>query len=94
MLALLQQNPIVVDVIKQPPPTPDISIETALSWFAVAGIFLVAATLGSLLVAGGNDFLQALARRRCRRRWLAAYPHPLAHLNRPAFSGAPPRGRP
>ena len=56
MLALLQQNPIVVDVIKQPPPTPDISIETALSWFAVAGIFLVAATLGSLLVAGGTIF--------------------------------------
>ena len=54
MLALLQQNPIVVDVVKQPPPTPDISLETALSWFAVAGIFLVAAAIGSLLVAGGT----------------------------------------
>jgi hypothetical protein len=54
MLALLQQKPIVVDVIKQPPATPDISLETALSWFAIAGIFLVAAAIGSLLVAGGT----------------------------------------
>ena len=53
MLALLQQ-PIVVDVIKQPPATPDISLEPALSGFAVAGIFLVAAAIGSLLVAGGT----------------------------------------
>ena len=54
MLALLQEKPIVVEVLKQPPPTPDISLETALSWFAVAGIFLAAAALGSILVAGGT----------------------------------------
>ena len=55
MLAMLwvQQNPIVVEVAKQPPPTRDASIDAVLSIFALAGVFLLAAVVGSVLVAGG-----------------------------------------
>ena len=49
----LQQNPIVVEVQKQPPPTRDASIDAVLSIFALAGVFLLAAAVGSALVAGG-----------------------------------------
>ena len=49
----LQQNPIVVEVAKQPPPTRDVSIDAVLSIFALAGVFLLAAVVGSVLVAGG-----------------------------------------
>jgi hypothetical protein len=49
----LQQNPIVVEVAKQPPPTRDASIDAVLSIFALAGVFLLAAVVGSVLVAGG-----------------------------------------
>ena len=50
---VLQQNPIVVDLSKQPPPTRDISIDVVLGIFLMTGLFLLAAALGSLLVAGG-----------------------------------------
>ena len=55
MLAMLwvQQNPIVVEVAKQPPPTRDASIDAVLGIFALAGVFLLAAAIGSVLVAGG-----------------------------------------
>ena len=49
----LQQNPIVVEVARQPPPTRDASIDAVLSIFALAGVFLLAAAVGSALVAGG-----------------------------------------
>jgi hypothetical protein len=49
----LQTKPIVVEVSKQPPPTKDASIDAVLSIFALAGVFLLAAALGSALVAGG-----------------------------------------
>ena len=39
----LQQNPIVVEVAKQPPPTRDVSIDVVLGIFALAGVFLLAA---------------------------------------------------
>ena len=52
----LQQNPIVVEVAKQPPPTRDASIDAVLSIFALAGVFLLAAAVGSALVAGGMVF--------------------------------------
>jgi hypothetical protein len=48
----LQQNPIVVEVAKQPPPSRDVSIDAVLSIFALAGVFLLAAAVGSVLVAG------------------------------------------
>ena len=48
----LQQNPIVVEVIKQPEPTRDISIDVVLGMFAMAGVLLLAAAVGSVIVAG------------------------------------------
>jgi hypothetical protein len=53
VLYLLQQNPIVIDV-SQPPPAAarDISIDVIISIFALAGMFLLAAAVGSLLVGG------------------------------------------
>jgi len=52
VLHLLQQNPIIVDVGKQPNPTGDISIDFVVGMFAMAGVFLLAAAIGSLIVAG------------------------------------------
>lgn len=53
MLALLQQNPIIVDVGQKADATPDISLEFVVGMFSMAGVFLLAAAVGSLLVAGG-----------------------------------------
>jgi hypothetical protein len=50
---LLAQQPIVVDLAKQPTPSQDISIYVILGMFAMAGIFLLVALLGSAIVAGG-----------------------------------------
>ena len=47
---VLQQDPIVVEVIKQPPAARDISIDYILTMFASAGIFLLIAALGGLIV--------------------------------------------
>ena len=49
MLLLLQQQPIVVDVIKQPPPSRDISIDVVLGMFQMAGVVLLAAAVGGLI---------------------------------------------
>ena len=49
MLLLLQQQPIVVDVIKQPPPARDISIDVVLGMFQMAGVVLLAAAVGGLI---------------------------------------------
>ena len=54
MFALLaQQKPIVVDLSTKSEQSRDISIEVVLSMFAVAGIFLLVALIGCLIVAGG-----------------------------------------
>ena len=53
MFALLAQQPIVVDLAKQPQPTQDISIYVVLGMFAMAGIFLLVALVGCAIVAGG-----------------------------------------
>ena len=50
---LLQQKPIVVDLAGRSPESHDISIDVVLSMFAMAGIFLVIALIGSSIVAGG-----------------------------------------
>ena len=50
MLFLLQ-NPIVVDVSKQPEPAHDISIDVVLGMFAMAGVLLAAMAVGSTIVA-------------------------------------------
>ena len=48
-MLLLQQQPIVVDVIKQPSPSKDISIDVVLGMFQMAGVVLLAAAVGGLI---------------------------------------------
>ena len=47
----IQQEPIIVEVLKQPDAARDISIDVVLGMFAMAGVFLLVAALGGL-VAG------------------------------------------
>jgi hypothetical protein len=50
---MLQQNPIVVDVIKQPPITPEISYGSVLlSAVGVIGVVLLAGIVVGLIVGG------------------------------------------
>ena len=49
-MLFLQQEPIVVEVIKQPQPTRDISIDSIITMFQTAGLFLLAAALGGVIV--------------------------------------------
>ncbi len=58
VLSLLQQNPIIVDVGKPPEATPDISLDFVAGMFAMAGLFLLAALVGSLIVAGVILFMK------------------------------------
>lgn len=44
-----QQEPIVVEVFRQPTITPDISINVVLGMFEMAGVFLLVAAAGSVL---------------------------------------------
>src|SRR5215510_5236849 len=53
LLMLLQQKPIIVEVGKQPTPTRDVTFDFLLGMFAMAGLFLLAALIGSALVAAG-----------------------------------------
>ena len=53
MQFFLAQKPIVVDLAKQSPESPDISINVVLGMFAMAGIFLLVALIGCSIVAGG-----------------------------------------
>jgi hypothetical protein len=48
----LVQNPIIVDVGKQPEPTNDISLNFVVGMFAMAGVLLAVAAVGCLIVAG------------------------------------------
>ena len=52
MWSWLQQNPIVVDLGQGLEPARDASIDAVLGTFALAGAFLLAAAVGSVLVAG------------------------------------------
>jgi hypothetical protein len=58
LLRFLQQNPIIVEVAKPPDPTPDISIDFVVGMFAMAGVFLLLACVGSLIVAGVILFMK------------------------------------
>jgi hypothetical protein len=58
LLSVLQQNPIIVEVAKPPDPTPDISIDFVVGMFAMAGVFLLLAFVGSLIVAGVILFMK------------------------------------
>jgi len=44
------QGPIVVEVYRQPQFTPDIGVEVVLSIFALAGVMLLFAAVGGLIV--------------------------------------------
>ena len=49
-----QQAPVVVDLtVQQPEPAADISIYTVLGMFAMAGVLLAVAAVGSVLMAAG-----------------------------------------
>ena len=50
LFALLQQNPLVVEVIQQPDAAPDISVRYILNMFLLAGVALAAAAVGGLIV--------------------------------------------
>jgi hypothetical protein len=48
---MFQQNPIVVDVIKQPPVTPEISMaDVVVGAFGLTGAIMLAAAIAGLLV--------------------------------------------
>jgi hypothetical protein len=51
-MLLLLQNPIIVDVGRQPDATGDISIDFVVGMFAMAGVLLAIAAVGCLIVAG------------------------------------------
>ena len=48
---LQQQQPFVVEVLRQPQATPDVSIEAVLGMFALAGVAVLLALVGGV-VAG------------------------------------------
>ena len=53
MLALLQQNPVVFEVAKQPPVTPEISYASVLlSAVGLVGVILLASAVVGLAVGG------------------------------------------
>ena len=54
----LVQNPIIVDVGRQPEPTGDISIDFVIGMFAMAGVLLAVAVVGCLIVAGVVIFVK------------------------------------
>jgi hypothetical protein len=45
----IQQTPFVVEVMKQPEPARDISIDYILTMFATAGVILLVAAVGGLI---------------------------------------------
>jgi hypothetical protein len=46
---LLQQAPIIVEVLKQPEPARDISIDYIITMFATVGVVLLVAAVGGLI---------------------------------------------
>jgi len=57
-LLWLVQNPIIVDVGRQPDPTGDISIDFVIGMFAMAGVLLAIAAVGCLIVAAVVIFIK------------------------------------
>jgi len=57
-LLALVQNPIIVDVGRQPDATGDISIDFVVGMFAMAGVLLLVAAIGCVLVAGIVIFIK------------------------------------
>lgn len=49
---MLQNQPIVVEVLRQPEVTRDVSVDAVLGMFALAGVAILLAALGGLVVGG------------------------------------------
>lgn len=49
---LIQQGPILVEVLEQPQATRDISLDVVLGMFTMAGVLLLCALVGGLIVGG------------------------------------------
>ena len=58
LILSLVQNPIIVDVGRQPDPTGDISIDFVIGMFAMAGVLLAVAAVGCLIVAAIVVFIK------------------------------------
>ena len=52
MFTLLQEKPFVVEIIRQPEVTRDVSVDAVLGMFALAGVAMLFAAIGGLLVGG------------------------------------------
>jgi hypothetical protein len=52
VFSLLQDKPIVVEVLRQPEVTRDVSVDAVLGMFALAGVAILLAALGGLLAGG------------------------------------------
>ncbi len=46
------QDPFVVEVLEQPQPTRDISLDVVVGMFTMAGVVLLCALVGGLIVGG------------------------------------------
>jgi hypothetical protein len=49
---LIQQDPILVEVLDQPEAARDISLDVVLGMFTMAGVLLLCALVGGLIVGG------------------------------------------
>lgn len=49
---MFQPDPFVVEMVRQPEPARDISIDTVVGMFAMAGALLLFAAVGSIAVGG------------------------------------------
>lgn len=59
LLLFLQQEPIVVDVVKQPPVSPEITMaDVVVSAVGLTGIIMLLALLAGLVVGGTIIFLK------------------------------------
>jgi hypothetical protein len=52
VFAYLQEKPFVVEIIRQPEVTRDVSVDAVLGMFALAGVAMLFAAIGGLVVGG------------------------------------------
>ncbi|MBM3820731.1 MAG: hypothetical protein FJW14_17190 [Acidimicrobiia bacterium] len=59
-MLLLQDKPFVVEIIRQPEVTRDVSVDAVLGMFALAGIAMLFAAIGGLIVGGIFVYIRRL----------------------------------